>query len=141
MAEIPVLVATTGILRGTVIRVTDSADVSFGRADDNQVVLQEKGISRYHARFRYDNGTLWIQDAGSRNGVFVNDKRVTDHRTLKVGDEVAIAGQHFEVRWEDETLADADTPRSPASQREKEVTTAEVEAPKQKGKSWFWPFG
>ena len=141
MAEIPVLVATTGILRGSVIRVTDAHDVTFGRADDNEVVLQEKGISRYHARFRYDNGTLWVQDAGSRNGIFVNDVRVTDHRTLKVGDEVAIAGQRFEVRWEDEMIVPASPVVATAKPREREVTTAEVETPNTKGKSWFWPFG
>ncbi len=141
MAEIPVLVATTGILRGTVVRVLENCEVSFGRAADNEVVLHEEGISRYHARFLYDNGTLWVQDAGSRNGIFVNDTRVTDHRTLKVGDEISIAGQRFVVRWEDNTTLRSATPKPAPRSGGEEVTTAEIETPKKKRPTWFWPFG
>jgi pSer/pThr/pTyr-binding forkhead associated (FHA) protein len=54
-----------------------------------------------------------LQDAGSRNGVFVNGVRVTGHKALKVGDSITIAQHTFELRWQDD---DASTP--PARARE-----------------------
>jgi pSer/pThr/pTyr-binding forkhead associated (FHA) protein len=41
-----------------------------------------------------DGNTTRVIDWGSRNGVFVNSKRVTEH-FLKNGDIVAIGNVHF----------------------------------------------
>ena len=77
----------------------------------------------------YDNGSLWLQDAGSRNGVFVNGVRVTAHQALKVGDEITIADHVFTVRWDaDEEISEV-----------RPVTTEETAQPPRK-KRWFWPF-
>jgi pSer/pThr/pTyr-binding forkhead associated (FHA) protein len=65
-------------------------------------------VSRYHARLVFENGSLWLQDAGSRNGVFVNGVRVTGHKALKVGDSMTIAEHTFELRWlDDESSVEA----------------------------------
>jgi len=39
------------------------------------------------------NGAAWVQDEGSRNGVFVNSHRVVRHRQLNPGGQIAI-GEH-----------------------------------------------
>lgn len=140
MADILVLVATTGPLGGAVVRVPEEGGLSIGRAPDNHLVIPDDGVSRYHARLLYDNGSLWIQDLGSRNGVFINDARVTGHRALKVGDEASVAGHRFEVRWSD----DAPTEESPREKRNAptggvEDTTSEVAQTTRR--KWFWPFG
>lgn len=129
MADVPVLVCTGGALQGAVIEVPEGG-LTIGRAEENDVILEDDGVSRYHARCLYDNGSLWLQDAGSRNGVFVNDVRVTGHQALKVGDVIRIAEHLFEVRWE-EVDEETITTRRPR----------EVDGADRPGKRWWWPFG
>lgn len=127
MTDVPVLVCTAGALAGLRIRVPEGG-LDIGRSDDNHVVVRDDGVSRYHARLLYDNGSLWVQDAGSRNGVFVNGVRITGHKALSVGDEIIIAQHRFAVYWADEAehvaTADAAAGGSPDSPRRR----------------WFWPF-
>lgn len=101
MADVPVLLCTAGAIQGERITVPEGG-LSIGRADENTIVLRDDdGVSRFHARLLYDNGSLWLQDAGSRNGVFVNDVRVTGHQALRVGDEIRVGGHVFVLRWDD----------------------------------------
>jgi ABC-type multidrug transport system ATPase subunit len=49
----------------------------IGRADDNQVVVADLSVSRYHAELRREaRGGYAIYDLGSHNGTFVNGQRV-----------------------------------------------------------------
>lgn len=130
MADIPIIVCTAGKLKGRKIEVPEGG-LDIGRSDDSDIKLEDDGVSRFHARLLYDNGQLWLQDSGSRNGIFVNGTRVTDHRALKVGDEIAIAEHVFAVQWREEevTLTQELPP---------EVKAAA--AKEDKGGSWWWPF-
>lgn len=58
------------------------ADFPFriGRAPDCELVLRDARISRLHARIVEEGGEYYIEDAGSRNGVFVNGERVRRQR-------------------------------------------------------------
>ena len=129
MADVPVLVCTGGSLKGRIITVPDGG-LTVGRAEDNDIVIQEDGVSRYHARLLYEGGSLWLQDAGSRNGVFVNGNRVTDHRALRAEDVIQVAEHTFAVRWQDELTETPD-----------DVETAETGPPTNGArKPWYWPF-
>ena len=49
----------------------------IGRAQDNQVVIADLSVSRYHAELRRNpHGGYTIVDLGSHNGTFVNGQRV-----------------------------------------------------------------
>lgn len=61
----------------------------IGRAEDNEIVLSDVGVSRHHAQLVCDGGLLRIQDLDSGNGTWHGDQRVRDH-VLSDGDEVAI---------------------------------------------------
>jgi adenylate cyclase len=55
--------------------------VSIGRADSNDLVLQQPSVSRSHARVTVLPGdTVLIIDLGSMNGTFVNGQPVQEHR-------------------------------------------------------------
>jgi pSer/pThr/pTyr-binding forkhead associated (FHA) protein len=125
MADKPVLVCTAGALAGQTIEVPEGG-LDLGRAEENQVVIRDDGVSRFHARLLFENGSLWLQDAGSRNGVFVNGLRISGHQQIKVGDEIAIALHRFEVQWQDD----------PRPRREPESSPADANARRR----WFWPF-
>lgn len=129
MAEVPILVCTSGTLRGQRFQVPEGG-LDLGRSDDNHITIDDDGVSRFHARmlFNVESGKLWLEDAGSRNGVFVNDTRVSGHKELKVGDQVTIAQHSFAVRWADDTPAPVE--------REEDAD----EASSKRKRRWFWPF-
>jgi NHLM bacteriocin system ABC transporter ATP-binding protein len=52
--------------------------VTIGRAEDCTIVLPEGGVSRRHAVIETTPKGFRLIDAGSANGVFVRDERVTD---------------------------------------------------------------
>jgi|GEM_PF-1833070 len=89
----PVLVATKGPLEGARFPVPTDG-LSIGRDPDCTVILDDANVSRYHARLVFHNAAIWVQDVGSRNGVFLNEKRVVRHKQLSPGDELVI-GEHI----------------------------------------------
>lgn len=51
--------------------------VTIGRTRNNDIVLDDASVSRFHAFFQRDEQQVWsITDAGSRNGTFVAGRRV-----------------------------------------------------------------
>ncbi len=60
---------------------------TVGRSDDNNFVLPDRWISRNHAMLQcMENGVFYLIDLGSRNGSFVNGRRVSVPVTLQDGD-------------------------------------------------------
>ena len=62
----------------------------IGRAPDCAVRSRSGRVSRRHARIRVDNGRATIEDLGSRNGTFVEGRRVTEALPLADGDTIAV---------------------------------------------------
>lgn len=61
----------------------------IGRNQDNDVVIDNVGVSGNHAEIIKNGSKYTIYDLNSTNGVFVNGERITD-KELKLGDEIAI---------------------------------------------------
>ncbi|NER83012.1 MAG: FHA domain-containing protein, partial [Leptolyngbya sp. SIO1D8] len=60
---------------------------TVGRSDDNNLVLPDRWISRNHAMIQVmETGEFYLIDLGSRNGSFVNGRRVSVPVTLRDGD-------------------------------------------------------
>jgi chromosome segregation ATPase len=66
----------------------------IGRGSDNEVVVDTKHVSRYHAVLLAGPVHTSIEDLNSTNGVYVNGKRIT-RQVLKDGDRVAIGRTQF----------------------------------------------
>ncbi|PJE24157.1 MAG: regulator [Mycobacterium sp.] len=74
-------------LEGTALRI--------GRLSDNDIVLSDPKISRYHAVI-IDTGTSYvINDAGSANGVTLGNKRIQGSAALSHGDRIGIGDCQF----------------------------------------------
>lgn len=74
---------------GARIRVEDPC--SIGRTPDNQVVLNDTKVSRHHAMLHAYGGLgCWLVDCGSRNGVYLNGRRLGEPVLLRSGDVVKI---------------------------------------------------
>lgn len=92
----PSLACVEGSLVGQSFPIT-AEGARIGRDPGNEIRVEDGGVSRQHARVLLHNGAVWVQDAGSRNGIFVNGERVPDHRQVKVGDRVSVGNCVFVV--------------------------------------------
>lgn len=91
-----VLVAASGALAGR--RWDISAEgLTLGRDDGCAVSLPDDGVSREHARIFVHNSAVWVQDQGSRNGVFVNGKRIVRPKSVTPGDEIGVGAHVFSI--------------------------------------------
>jgi VWFA-related protein len=61
---------------------------NIGRAQDNQIVLNDPTVSRQHAWIKAEGEEFTVFDIGSGNGTFVNDQPVEEPRRLVNGDVV-----------------------------------------------------
>ena len=78
--------------------------LTIGRTRQNDIQLKAQHISRRHAVITTEGDAARVIDWGSKNGVYVNSKRVTEH-FLENGDIVAIGSAEF--RYEELPKRDA----------------------------------
>lgn len=70
--------------------------IRIGKASDNDFVVNDPHVSRYHAKLVREEGGYWLlEDLGSTNGTFVNGaqivkKHVTPSDTIKLGDNYVL---------------------------------------------------
>ncbi|MSQ02200.1 MAG: FHA domain-containing protein [Myxococcales bacterium] len=81
--------------------------VQVGRADDNDVVLADVGVSRRHARIEVADTSVVVEDLGSGNGMSFKGRPVM-RQVLGHGDEVVIAPYTLRVELRRETGAAAE---------------------------------
>ena len=63
--------------------------------DISDVFAENSSASRFHAVLESVAGRYILEDKGSRNGTYVNGRRVTGRTPLKSGDHLSIAGVEF----------------------------------------------
>jgi hypothetical protein len=79
------------IVNGTDTFVLDRPVINIGRRDDNDLVLNDKRVSRLHAQLRIIRGQYSIFDLDSSSGTYVNGKKI--HQFLLVpGDVISLGG-------------------------------------------------
>ena len=66
-------------------------EITIGRATDCTINIPVRWISRTHAVLRRERGQFVLEDAGSKNGVFINGQRVIKPRPLADGDVIQLA--------------------------------------------------
>jgi hypothetical protein len=82
---------------GTLVRL--DADVAFGRAAENDVVLEgDPYASSKHSAVLVRNGDRVVRDLGSTNGTFVGGAPLAGEHVLQTGDELRIG--ETELRYE-----------------------------------------
>lgn len=101
--DLPSLVAQAGPLNGQ--RWILKGDVIVGRDDACQVIIQNRQVSRYHARLVNKPDGVQLEDLGSKNGTHVNGQEVVEPLILQDGDIIQIAyAQQFVFLSSDSTL-------------------------------------
>lgn len=62
--------------------------LDVGRGRELEVALHDPEVSRRHARFQSQNGIVYIEDLRSRNGTFLNGRRIREAIEVREGDAV-----------------------------------------------------
>ncbi len=76
--------------------VLDSAGISIGRGSQNTVALDDDEFaSASHARVEPRQDGVWLEDAGSTNGTYLNGVKLSRPRKLTPGDLVRVGETDF----------------------------------------------
>ena len=89
--------ATLTALNGGETFTLGASVVTLGRLPESDIVVDDPGASRQHARIRNSNGEFVLTDLGSTNGTLVNDESVQE-RVLDDGDRIMIGETVLEFR-------------------------------------------
>ena len=71
---------------------TENEQIRIGRNVTNDIHIDNPSVSSSHAVIKKVMNTYFVEDLGSTNGTFVNEKKITKYELLD-GDEVII-GKH-----------------------------------------------
>ena len=76
-----------------------SGQNAIGRAEDNDIKLQDLAASSHHAQIKYDQNTntLEIKDLNSTNGAFINSKKIDKTYILQQDDQIRIDHSYISV--------------------------------------------
>lgn len=88
------LLFLTGPMMGHYVSLGGQAR-EVGRADDADIIINDKGVSRRHACFYLRNPGAnepdgFVEDLDSSNGVYVNGERVKGSQQLHQGDKITL---------------------------------------------------
>lgn len=70
----------------------NQSTITIGRDRDNDIVIDNRAISRHHVKIFQDDNQYIIEDLDSGNGTFVNNKKIIKD-TLRNQDEILV-GKH-----------------------------------------------
>lgn len=77
------------------------AALEIGRSGSCDISLPDAlSVSRRHAILRFRAGVVDLEDLGSTNGTYVNDRRVSDRSRLCSGDRFQVGTVHFKFLQE-----------------------------------------
>lgn len=75
--------------------------LEIGRAGECDISLAETlSVSRRHAVLRFGAGFVELEDLGSTNGTYINDRSVTGKSRLRSGDRFQVGTVHFKFLQE-----------------------------------------
>lgn len=77
-------------------RLSDPLNV--GRSEACAIRLDDTYVSQMHARLYGKNGVWFVEDLGSTNGTYVNDRRVASPVEVHAGDVVRVGKTVLELR-------------------------------------------
>jgi len=104
------------IFKGTLVQSVpfDRETLLIGRSRDNDVVIDNLSVSRYHAKLFLRDGQVILEDQGSENGCLVNGRSVA-RAAITDEDEVFIGKHQIVLRApEAEGALEGDADRPPA---------------------------
>lgn len=74
--------------------------ITIGRAEDNDIVIDENSVSRYHLKIFVDeDNTVFVTDLGSTNGTYINGNRITGTQIIQKNDILKAGFGKRPIQW------------------------------------------
>ena len=83
------LLVVGGELNGTLFDLEEK-EITVGRSADNTIALEFNGISRHHFKLLAQGDDYLIQDGGSKNGTYLNNKKIEGTAKLEKSDMIKL---------------------------------------------------
>ncbi len=110
-----------------------------GRESDNDVVIVDPRISRYHFQISFEDGKWLLSDLGSVNGTYINGMLVSVPQALSHGDQIQLGETVLVYR---DPAVEKDTPFDPSDTvHGRTSASSAVPQPTVSGKRMVWIVG
>jgi DNA-binding winged helix-turn-helix (wHTH) protein len=97
--DVPATAGPIAWLVGATTKIAlDAGENIVGREGDGIVVVKSSTVSRRHARIEIDANRATVEDLGSKNGTYVNDRLVSGPTPVVDGDQVRLGSLLFTFR-------------------------------------------
>ncbi len=69
--------------------------MTIGRDKQNDFVVDDRMVSRFHLEIQQIRGSYYVQDRDSSNGTYINGKRIASGKYIKLnkGDSLRLGGR------------------------------------------------
>jgi len=107
--------------------VSEKKRISIGRTSDNDIVLDNRGVSRKHAQIEFNGEAAVIIDNESLNGTFVNNRKINEE-ILNDRDVITIGKYNLEYSTESQretSLASLDGTMILKTKKQKELIASD----------------
>lgn len=84
-------------------KILDQSAISLGAMEDNDMVINEETVSRYHCKIFQDQDGYILQDLASTNGTFINRVRIRE-AFLKSGCTIQLGKMEVKFYFADERV-------------------------------------
>jgi pSer/pThr/pTyr-binding forkhead associated (FHA) protein len=91
------LVITEGERKGFTLRL-DRREITIGRADNSDLVIDDEYASTHHAKLVLINNDWLLQDLNSTNGTFLDGSRIGTPAAVRLNTAMRIGKTVFELR-------------------------------------------
>ena len=71
--------------------------ISIGRAQNNDVIIDNKGVSNLHAIISNKKGQFYVEDLNSTNGTFLNNQKISSNQKINLKDTLTIGKHNLKI--------------------------------------------
>lgn len=120
MLQIKVIANKTNVVQTKDVADGDWA-MLLGRHSECDIVLSGSDVSRKHARLLSCNGLIFIEDLGSTAGTFLNNEKIPETTSVKMGDIIKIANYEIVLSGNSHLPESVPVFQQPAAESKREI--------------------
>lgn len=90
MSDTRYLILQRGSARLQILEIRPGQRVTIGRTQGNSLIVPDRKCSRLHCELFCGNGTWYVRDCQSRNGVFVDGAKIDGDTAVQIGQMISV---------------------------------------------------